>query len=204
MKDASVETKSSAFSIILWVMAFGIGYSIIRYHIAGPVPWKDLSFFILNKGICLSAFILLVMNFALGPMKNLGLSVSDGWLNARMAIGMTGFLLVLIHVLMSLMLFSPTIYGKFFDANATMTLNAGLSMFAGIVALSVIKRTKRFHKPGKLHCITHPSPFKTFARHLQMAALCHVRNIQDCSGKCTGDVYHCVSRSTKLPLGSNG
>jgi hypothetical protein len=51
-----------------------------------------------------------------------------------MAIGITGFLLVLIHVLMSVLLFSPAIYGKFFDSNITLTLTAGLSMFAGIVA----------------------------------------------------------------------
>jgi hypothetical protein len=134
MDDPENEAKSSAPSLIFWVMAFGLGYAILRYHIAGPVSWKDLPFFILNKGLSLSAFILLTMNFAFGPARNLGMKVPEGWLNARMAIGITGFLLVLIHVLMSLMLFSPAVYGKFFDANATLTLNAGLSMFAGVVA----------------------------------------------------------------------
>jgi hypothetical protein len=138
MNEAASEARSSASSMIFWVLAFGIGYSILRYHIAGPVPWKDLSFFTLNKGICLSAFVLLVMNFALGPAKNLGLPVPTGWLNARMAIGIIGFLLVLIHVLMSMMLFSPAIYDKFFDANATLTLAAGLSMFTGIIAFVVL------------------------------------------------------------------
>lgn len=138
MNDAAIEAKNSAASLIAVVIAFGMGYSVLRYHIAGPVPWKDLSFFILNKGVCLSAFILLTMNFAFGPARNLGLQVPPGWLNARMAIGITGFLLVLVHVLMSLMLFSPAIYGKFFDANGTMTLNAGLSMFTGIVAFVVL------------------------------------------------------------------
>jgi hypothetical protein len=51
---------------------------------------------------------------------------------------MTGFLLVLIHVLMSLILFSPAVYGNFFDENATLTLLAGLSMVAGIVAFVVL------------------------------------------------------------------
>jgi hypothetical protein len=138
MNDSASKDDNSAISLITWVILFGLGYSILRYHIVGPVPWKDLSFFILNKGICLSAFILLTMNFALGPARNLGLSVPTGWLNARMAIGITGFLLVLIHVLMSLMLFSPAIYGKFFDVNETLTLNAGLAMFAGVLAFVVL------------------------------------------------------------------
>ena len=138
MNETRSNTENSAVSIISWVVAFGMGYAILRYHIAGPVPWKDLSFFILNKGISLSAFILLAMNFAFGPAKNIGLPVPAGWLSARMAIGTTGFLLVLVHVLMSLLLFSPAIYGKFFSADATLTLIAGLSMFTGVLAFVVL------------------------------------------------------------------
>lgn len=137
MKQEDTETNS-AISLIVWVTITSLCYAIVRYHIAGPVPWKDLTFFILNKGICLSAFVLLVLNFSLGPAKNLGLSVPASWLNARMAIGVTGFLLVLVHVLMSFLLFSPAVYGQFFDAQDTLTLTAGLSMFFGVVAFVVL------------------------------------------------------------------
>jgi hypothetical protein len=138
MNKATTEQNNSASALIFWVLVFGLGYSILRYHIAGPVPWKDLSFFILNKGICLSAFILLVMNFSLGPAKNIGWPIPQSCLNARMAVGITGFLLALVHVLMSFLLFSPAIYAKFFDANSMLTLSAGLSMFAGILAFVVL------------------------------------------------------------------
>jgi DMSO/TMAO reductase YedYZ heme-binding membrane subunit len=115
-----------------------VAYAILRYHIVGPVPWKDFPLFILNKGISLSAFILLACNFGFGPLRNLGVNVPEGWLNARKAIGMTGFLLVLIHALMSFMLFSPAVYGKFFEADGTLTLLAGLSMLAGILGFVVL------------------------------------------------------------------
>ena len=130
--------KNSAASIITIVMVFGLAYAITRYHLVGPVPWKDFPMFILNKGISLSAFILLALNFGLGPLKSLGVKVSEGWLNARKALGMTGFLLVLIHALMSFMLFSPAVYGKFFEADGTLTLLAGLSMLAGVCAFVVL------------------------------------------------------------------
>ncbi len=138
MNGEARDSKNSAISLITWVIVFGIGYSILRYHIAGPVPWKDFPFFILNKGLCLSAFILLTMNFGFGPAKNIGMPVPASWLNARKAMGMTGFLLVLIHVLMSLILFSPAVYGKFYDENVTLTLVAGLSMFTGVVAFVIL------------------------------------------------------------------
>ncbi len=138
MNEQSEEQKNSAGLIIALTVISSIGYAILRYHIAGPVPWKDFPFFILNKGISLSAFILLTCNFGFGPLKNLGVNVPGSWLNARKALGMSGFLLVLIHALMSFMLFSPAVYGKFFEQNGTLTLVAGLSMLGGILAFVVL------------------------------------------------------------------
>ena len=83
--------KSSAASIITIVIVFGSAYAITRYHLVGPVPWKDFPLFILNKGISLSAFILLACNFGFGPLSNLGLKIPEGWLSARKSIGMTVF-----------------------------------------------------------------------------------------------------------------
>ena len=132
------QPDNRAGRIILVTVLLSVGYAVLRYHVAGPVPWKDFPFFILNKGICLAAFLLLTLNFSLGSLNNLGLPVSPGWLNARKALGMTGFLLVLIHVLMSFMLFSPAVYAKFFVENGTLTLLAGLSMLFGVLAFVVL------------------------------------------------------------------
>ena len=51
---------------------------------------------------------------------------------------MTGFLLVLIHALMSFLLFRPAFYQRFFAENGTLTLFAGLSMLAGVLAFVVL------------------------------------------------------------------
>ncbi len=132
------DNRNSAGKIISAILLFSIGYAIVRYHVVGPVPWKDFPFFILNKGISLAAFIMLTCNFGFGPLKNLGVNVPASWLNARKALGMTGFLLVLIHALISFMLFSPAIYAKFFEDNGTLTLFGGLSMLGGVLAFVVL------------------------------------------------------------------
>ena len=120
-------------SVITGTILVSVGYAIVRYHIAGNVPWGEFSLFILNKGLCLAAFILLTFNFALGPVKSLGLPVPQSWLNARKAFGMTGFLLILIHALISFMLFSSPYYGKFFGSDGKLTGVASLSMLAGVL-----------------------------------------------------------------------
>ena len=130
--------KNAAASLITGVLLLAISYAVLRYHVAGPVPWKDFPFFILNKGFSLAAFVLIACNFGFGPLRNLGVPVPDSWLAARKAVGMTGFLLVLIHALMSFLLFKPAVYANFFAADGTLTLLAGLSMLAGVLAFVVL------------------------------------------------------------------
>lgn len=132
------DNKNAAASLITGVLVLAIAYAVLRYHVAGPVPWKDFPFFILNKGFSLAAFVLIACNFGFGPLRNLGVPVPDTWLAARKAVGMTGFLLVLIHALMSFLLFKPAVYANFFAADGTPTLLAGLSMLAGVLAFVVL------------------------------------------------------------------
>ena len=132
------QEKNAAGPIIAIVLALAIAYAVLRYHLAGPVPWKDFPFFILNKGLSLAAFVLLALNFGLGPIRKLGAPIPGSWLVARKAIGMTGFLLVLIHALMSFLLFRPEVYAQFFESNGTLTLLGGLSMLAGVLAFVVL------------------------------------------------------------------
>ena len=134
-----VEKKNNAaVSLITSVFVLAIAYAVLRYHVAGPVPWKDFPFFILNKGISLAAFVLIACNFGFGPLRNVGVPVPESWLAARKAVGMTGFLLVLVHALMSFLLFKPAVYGNFFSQDGTLTLFAGLSMLTGVLAFVVL------------------------------------------------------------------
>ena len=136
--NTTTYSKNSAGIIIALVCTFSIGYAILRYHIVGPIPWKDLPFFTLNKGIALAAFILLTFNFSFGPLNNLGVKVPESFLNARKALGMTSFLLALIHAFMSFMIFNAAVFGKFFDQNGTLTFIASMSMLGGILSFVIL------------------------------------------------------------------
>jgi DMSO/TMAO reductase YedYZ heme-binding membrane subunit len=138
MSQNPSQPANSAGSIIATAMGLSLAYAVLRYNFVGPTPWKDLPFLILNKGIALCTILLLALNFGLGPLKNLGVGVPDRWLNARRALGMTGFLLALVHVLMSFLLFKPAVFGKFFEADRTLTLTGGLSMLFGVLSFVVL------------------------------------------------------------------
>jgi hypothetical protein len=132
--EETEKMNNPAWAIISWTFILSMGYAIIRYHVLGEVPWKDLPFLILNKGISMSALILLAFNFTFGPLKNLGAPIPNSWLRSRRIIGIVAFIQVFVHVIMSFMLFNPSVYAKYFEPNGTMTLLTGLSMIGGVLA----------------------------------------------------------------------
>ncbi len=138
MTKSLLPTHSAFPKIIVFTFLLSLSYAVLRYHILGPIPWKDFPFFILNKAVALSAFVLLSFNFSFGPICNLGLKIPDSWMNARRAMGISAIIMVLIHVLMSFLIFNQATYSKFFEQNGTLTIFAGLSMLGGVLSFVVI------------------------------------------------------------------
>ncbi len=146
------QSASKGFStkVIVVVFIVTLLYTVVRYNIFGGVAWKELSFFIMNKAVSLNGIILLIITFSISPLKNMGVKVSNPWLKSRKALGMAGFISIFIHMIMSLMLFTPAYYGKFFEASGRMTLDAGLSMLTGVLAFIVLWFYNiSFYKSGK-------------------------------------------------------
>ena len=84
-----------ALQIIFGVFLFSLAYSVVRYHVVGDVGSRVFPFYIANKCLALTGFILLAINFTLGPAKALGGEVQDPWLSARKEIGIVSFMLIL-------------------------------------------------------------------------------------------------------------
>ena len=132
------KNKEPAGRIILITTVLSVGYAILRYNIFGDVPWKDVPIFVLNKGISLASFILLVLSFSLGPMRNLGILISDKLLEARKSIGMVGLMYVVVHLVMSLCILNPRYYSNFFVEDTTLSLSGGLSLLAGVLGFALL------------------------------------------------------------------
>jgi DMSO/TMAO reductase YedYZ heme-binding membrane subunit len=130
--------KNAAGPIIGTVLIFGLAYALLRHHVAGAVPWDEVSVRTLNKGISFGAFVLIACSFSFKPLVHVGIKLPDTWFNARKALCMTGFLLVLIHSLLSLVLFNPTVFPGSFEPDGTLTLLAGLSVLCGILAVVML------------------------------------------------------------------
>jgi len=124
--------------IIIVTTTVSILYAVVRYNIVGTVLWKDLPIFVMNKGIALSALVLLTFNFSLSPLKNIGVHISDNWLDSRKSMGITGFVFAFIHLFMSVFILNPKYYSIFFIDDGTLSLRGGISLFGGILSFVLL------------------------------------------------------------------
>lgn len=135
--------------IITVVTIVSILYAILRYNMAGDVPWKDLPIYVLNKGLSLASLILLVINFSLRPLRNRGVKISQNLLDARRVIGRSGFLLAAIHVIMSMIVLNPKYYHVFFLEDTTLSIRGGMSLLGGVLSFVFLWIYNISFKPNK-------------------------------------------------------
>jgi DMSO/TMAO reductase YedYZ heme-binding membrane subunit len=138
MDHKNITQYNTAKMIIFSTFILSLVYVVLRYHIFGGVEWREFPLFILNKAMALAGFLLVTYNFSFGPFKNIGIKIPDSWMAARNILAMTGFLFLLIHAFISFLLFSPAHYGKFFEAEGTLTLIAGMSMLSGVIGFVLL------------------------------------------------------------------
>ena len=119
------------------VVATAFAYAILRYNIIKGVSWEHFPLLISNKAIALSAVGLIALSYILGSLARFFPRTFSATLGARKFFGLTGFGLAAMHGLMSLLLFSPKNYPKFFLEDGSLSLTGELSMLFGVLAFFV-------------------------------------------------------------------
>ena len=113
-------------------------YAVLRYNIAKDVDWSHLPLFIGNKALSLAALGTLLFTFCIRPLHQLGMASITPLLDERKIIGMTGYLLVFLHLIISFLIFNPAYYQKFYTDSGKLTGAAELSMLCGVLAFAFI------------------------------------------------------------------
>ena len=96
------------------IFAVILGYAVIRYNIIKGVPWTDVPLFISNKAIALGSVVFIALSFIIGPMIKFWPGIFTKFQPLRKYFGLLGFGFASIHALISLLIFTPQYYPKFF------------------------------------------------------------------------------------------
>jgi DMSO/TMAO reductase YedYZ heme-binding membrane subunit len=117
------------------LFGFSIIYAVVRYHLAGDVPWRHFPLFILNKATSLAAVFFVASSYLIGKI----IRWHDHDKALRLVVikfcGLMGFFLAAVHALFSLSLLSPAYYGKYFDDIGQLNLEGEIAISVGVLAL---------------------------------------------------------------------
>ncbi len=123
----------TASRIIAIVIIFCSVYAILRYNIFKGVEWTHFPLFIMNKILAFAGFVLLVLSMGLEPIyRKQGMQ----WFITRKFLGRTGMVLIVIHAIMSFLLFRPEVYSKFFAMDGTLNAIGEWSMLFGALGIT--------------------------------------------------------------------
>ncbi len=115
------------------IFIFTYLYAIIRYNVFGEVSWNQLPSYISNKAIAWSAVVFLLITGWHHFKKNH--AATTAW-------GRLAFHFSVVHIFLSLMLFSEPYYAKFFSG-AHLSFSGELMILSGVLAAYTMYRIKR-------------------------------------------------------------
>lgn len=117
------------------VLGSTFAYAIVRYHIFKGVAWAEFPLYISNKAIALASVMFIALSYTLGSLAFFWPHLFERTLPARKFFGLFGFALAATHALISLLIFTPLYYPKFFEATGKLNLSGELSLLFGIISL---------------------------------------------------------------------
>jgi len=143
-------THHNRRAAIISIVVFAIVslYGIVRYNIFKGVAWEHLPLFIANKAISVSAVVLIGFSYLFGSLERIFPGKFRHTLEMRKFFGLAGFGLGAVHGIISLVIFNPTYYEKFFGIDGKLNLVGELSMLFGVLSLAVFSIVAISSLPG--------------------------------------------------------
>lgn len=130
--------KKKQIIVTVSVIFISYGYAILRYNIFGEVCWTYLPLFISNKAVSFSSVCFIAISFTSRALGRFCPKLFISILDHRKYFGLLGFSLAVIHSIISLLIFRPEYYEKFFSYKGKLTLSGELSMLFGILAFFIL------------------------------------------------------------------
>lgn len=130
----SAPSQKSGWPIVLTILLVSVAYAAVRTNVLRGVSWEHFPLLVTNKGFALASILCIVLSYVLGPLARFLPERIVPLLGLRKSLGTAGFGLGALHAFISVLLFSPENYGRFFGEDGRPALETELSMLFGILA----------------------------------------------------------------------
>ncbi|MCY4596969.1 MAG: hypothetical protein OXC19_19485 [Bryobacterales bacterium] len=121
---------------VLWVLGIWLpclAYAIVRYNVLGGVAWTHLPLYIVNKSAALAGVVLVALAYLVGKLFG-GAHGSERVRSKAKFLGLAGFSMITVHVLMAMVLLSPAYFEKFYETSGKFNLSGEMTFLCGVLA----------------------------------------------------------------------
>ncbi|MBI3051765.1 ferric reductase-like transmembrane domain-containing protein [Candidatus Woesearchaeota archaeon] len=119
-----------------WKATFVFGAAIFLFFSALLYLRRlDYNLFIVNKAVASAAVFLIGSSYVLGPLAHFWPKFWVPKLSARKYLGLLGFAIASLHMVLSLVMLSPAYYPKLFDASGKLTGAGEISLLSAAFAM---------------------------------------------------------------------
>jgi len=123
----------------LGVWGASILYAIVRYNVFGDVPWIHLPAYIVNKSFAIAAIALVSLSYLTGKWIKAYPNDARSRRSLAKFLGLSGFYFAGLHIVLSLLLFSPANYAKFFmEDGGKLNLTGEVTFLFGVLAIGFL------------------------------------------------------------------
>lgn len=128
-QKSAENNKATDTWVFFAVIAFCTLYATIRYTVFKGVEIAHFPLYITNKIISWSGLIFIAISYIAGRRNK-----KDGHSDFAKRAGLIGFMLIVGHIIISVVILNPAYYPGFYSGEQ-MNFSAELSMLAGVIAL---------------------------------------------------------------------
>ena len=121
---------------VLWILGIWLpclAYAIVRYNVLSSVAWTHLPLYIVNKSAALAGIVLVALSYLVGKIFG-GAHGSERVRSKAKFLGLAGFSMITVHVLMALVLLSPAHFEKFYEPSGKFNLTGEMTFLFGVLA----------------------------------------------------------------------
>lgn len=121
---------------VLWVLGVWLpclAYAIVRYNVLSDVAWTHLPLYVVNKSAALAGIVLVALAYLVGKLFG-GAHGSERVRSKAKFLGLAGFSMITVHVLMAMVLLNPAYFEKFYAASGKFNLTGEMTFLFGVLA----------------------------------------------------------------------
>lgn len=138
--------KNHALYITVFTFVIIYLYAVIRHMVFGNTELIDLPLYITNKALSFTSIILISLSFCIDSYHLLVAKLPENKLFLKKELGLYGFVLALVHIILSFIAFNTDVYNKFFNDDCDLTNAGAISLLAGLLAYYLLYKLKMSYK----------------------------------------------------------